>query len=51
MKNYRIPSLLCDFYKVSHAAQYPQGTEYVYSTLTPRNTKYFLGGAFVIHAL
>lgn len=44
MKNYRIPSLLCDFYKVSHAAQYPQGTEYVYSTLTPRNTKYFLGG-------
>jgi nicotinamide phosphoribosyltransferase len=31
-------SLLCDFYKVSHREQYPEGTEYVYSTWTPRST-------------
>ncbi|KMK50722.1 nicotinate phosphoribosyltransferase [[Actinobacillus] muris] len=34
-----IPSLLCDFYKVSHRLQYPQGTEIIYSTLTPRSNK------------
>lgn len=28
--------LLCDFYKVSHRAMYPEGTELVYSTWTPR---------------
>lgn len=28
--------LLCDFYKISHRAQYPKGTERVYSTWTPR---------------
>jgi nicotinamide phosphoribosyltransferase len=32
-------SLLCDFYKVSHKAQYPAGTETVYSTWTPRETR------------
>lgn len=35
------PTLLCDFYKISHREQYPEGTEYVYSTLTPRSNKYF----------
>lgn len=29
--------LLCDFYKVSHREQYPEGTEVVYSTWTPRS--------------
>lgn len=32
--------LLCDFYKVSHREQYPQGTEKVYSTWTPRSNKH-----------
>lgn len=31
--------LLCDFYKVSHREQYPEGTEVVYSTWTPRSNK------------
>lgn len=30
---------LCDFYKISHRAMYPQGTEIVYSTWTPRGTR------------
>ena len=30
------PMLLADFYKVSHREQYPEGTELVYSTWTPR---------------
>lgn len=34
-----IPSLLCDFYKVSHRHQYPKGTEIIYSTFTPRSNK------------
>jgi len=34
-------SLLCDFYKVSHMNQYPEGTEAIYSTFTPRSNKYF----------
>lgn len=34
-------SLLCDFYKVSHMNQYPEGTEFIYSTFTPRSNKYF----------
>lgn len=38
--NFRIPTLLCDFYKVSHKAQYPQSTQFIYSTLTPRSNKY-----------
>lgn len=33
-------SLLCDFYKVSHMAQYPEGTQKIYSTFTPRSNKY-----------
>ena len=32
-------SLLCDFYKVSHREQYPDKTEKVYSTWTPRATR------------
>lgn len=35
-----IPTLLCDFYKVSHHEQYPEGTEKVYSTWTARSNKY-----------
>lgn len=34
-------TLLCDFYKVSHKDQYPIGTEFVFSTLTPRSNRYF----------
>jgi nicotinamide phosphoribosyltransferase len=33
------PMLLCDFYKLSHRNQYPQGTEKVYSTWTPRASR------------
>lgn len=32
-------NLLCDFYKIAHRAMYPVGTEYVYSTWTPRATR------------
>lgn len=32
-----IPSLLCDFYKISHHLQYPKGTQVIYSTFTPRS--------------
>lgn len=35
-----IPTLLCDFYKVSHIHQYPEGTEIVYSTWVPRSGKH-----------
>lgn len=35
MKNQQA-MLLCDFYKISHREQYPEGTEVVYSTWTPR---------------
>lgn len=39
-KNYIYPAtLLCDFYKVSHKDQYPQGTEVIYSTWTPRTSR------------
>jgi nicotinamide phosphoribosyltransferase len=34
-----IPTLLCDFYKVSHMEQYPNGTEKIYSTWTPRMSR------------
>lgn len=34
-------TLLCDFYKVSHMQQYPQGTEVIYSTWIPRSNRYF----------
>jgi nicotinamide phosphoribosyltransferase len=32
-------TLLCDFYKISHREQYPQGTEKIYSTWTPRESR------------
>lgn len=35
-----IPSLVCDFYKVSHRNQYPKDTEGVYSIMVPRSNKY-----------
>lgn len=35
-----IPTLLCDFYKVSHREQYPEKTEVVYSTWTPRSGRH-----------
>jgi nicotinamide phosphoribosyltransferase len=31
--------LLADFYKISHRSQYPEGTEVIYSTLTPRASR------------
>lgn len=31
--------LLCDFYKISHREQYPEKTEVVYSTWTPRASR------------
>lgn len=40
-----IPTLLCDFYKVSHRQQYPDGTTLVYSNFTPRNGKYYKGNS------
>jgi nicotinamide phosphoribosyltransferase len=33
------PFLLTDAYKVSHPEQYPTGTEYVYSNVTPRHSR------------
>ena len=38
-----IPTLLCDFYKISHRIQYPKNTTLVYSNFTPRNGKYYKG--------
>jgi nicotinamide phosphoribosyltransferase len=32
-------TLLCDFYKISHRAAYPEGTETVYSTWIPRESR------------
>lgn len=32
-------TLVCDFYKVAHRAMYPEGTELVYSTWTPRASR------------
>ncbi|WP_256843185.1 nicotinate phosphoribosyltransferase, partial [Rodentibacter pneumotropicus] len=34
-----IPSLLCDFYKTSHRIMYPEGSQILYSTFTPRSNK------------
>ncbi|OOF71462.1 nicotinate phosphoribosyltransferase [Rodentibacter caecimuris] len=34
-----LPVLLCDFYKTSHRLQYPQGTQIIYSTFTPRSNR------------
>lgn len=36
--------LLTDGYKLGHIKQYPQGTEYVYSNLTPRSLKHAPAG-------
>lgn len=33
------PMLLADFYKISHREQYPNGTEIIYSTWTPRMSR------------
>jgi nicotinamide phosphoribosyltransferase len=33
------PILLKDFYKTGHVFQYPKGTEYIYSNLTPRGSR------------
>lgn len=38
MKNFST-MLLCDFYKVSHREQYPEKTQTVYSTWTPRASR------------
>lgn len=35
-----IPSLLCDFYKTSHRMMYPEGSQFLYSTFTPRSNAY-----------
>lgn len=41
MSKYIYPAtLLCDFYKVSHREQYPAGTEKIYSTWTPRGSRF-----------
>lgn len=32
-------TLLCDFYKISHREQYPKGTEIIYSTWIPRDSR------------
>lgn len=40
MKNLSLSMmLLCDFYKISHREMYPEGTELVYSTWTPRGSR------------
>lgn len=39
MKSNLSAMLLCDFYKLSHRNQYPEGTEAVYSTWTPRASR------------
>lgn len=36
---YLAATLICDFYKISHRACYPPGTEYIYSTWTPRASR------------
>lgn len=35
----RMPLLLADFYKISHREAYPQNTQTVYSTWTPRTSR------------
>ncbi|AAP96260.1 nicotinamide phosphoribosyl transferase [[Haemophilus] ducreyi 35000HP] len=34
-----IPSLLCDFYKTSHRIMYPECSQIIYSTFTPRSNE------------
>jgi len=38
MKTLIVPTL-ADFYKISHRAMYPEKTELVYSTWTPRTSR------------
>ena len=38
-KNTINPMLLLDFYKISHRLMYPPGTQYCYSTWTPRTSR------------
>lgn len=38
MKHY-IPTLLADFYKISHRKMYPENTQHIYSTWTPRTSR------------
>lgn len=45
---YDTPTLMCDFYKISHREQYPEGTEYVYSTWTPRSNKHMPYVGYVV---
>lgn len=35
------PLTTCDFYKTGHKPMYPEGTEMVYSNMTPRSTRLF----------
>ena len=35
------PTLMCDFYKLSHREQYPKDTKFVYSLLVPRSNKFY----------
>lgn len=35
----QIPTLLCDFYKLSHRNLYPENTQLIYSTWTPRTSR------------
>jgi len=37
------PIYACDFYKVGHKFQYPEGTEEIYSNFTPRSGRLFHG--------
>lgn len=39
MKNYLVPTLLCDFYKLAHRPMYPKKTSLVYSTWTHRASR------------
>jgi len=38
MKNL-LATVLCDFYKLNHRVQYPEGTQLIYSTWTPRASR------------
>ena len=35
---------MVDVYKLGHAAMYAEGTDFLYSNLTPRSYKHFKGG-------
>lgn len=39
LKNSLPPTVLCDFYKISHRNMYPKGMEICYSTWTPRASR------------